>query len=292
MKKKRSLTLLIVSMIVFIASFAGLDFSVNAATPVSLTKTVSDNQASPYIVQTPYDKAIIQENGMEFHYIAADTWQGVMVIVKDPSRCFVGVPRDKYDGGPGASATTVAKRYGAQFAVNGSFFIDNATNRNGGSPIGFVFSKGQMKAGSASQAFNIMGWDAANNFVIGNMTGQQAINAGIRDAVTCKPILVQNGQITNLNGMSLSLMDARTCIGARADGSVLILSVDGRMSHSIGATTQSLAECFISFGAVSAGNIDGGGSTSIYYAGPTALAGLSNLRGGRPSPEAFCVMPQ
>lgn len=290
MKKKNNLFLLLTTLFAVCVFVAGAKMSVNAAKPVSLTTTVSENN-SPYIVTSPYDKLVVSENGLEFHYVAGDTWQGLMVVVADPSKCFVGTPRDRYDGGAGASATTIGRKYGAKFAVNGSFFVDTNLHGNGGTPIGFVFSNGQMKYGSLNQANNIMGWDVNNNFVVGYMTGQQAINAGIRDAVTCSPILVQNGQVGNLAVKSMTLMDARTCVGARADGTILILSVDGRMSHSIGATTASLADCFLSFGAVNAGNLDGGGSTSIYYSGPTPIMGLSNSRGGRPSPEAICVMP-
>lgn len=290
MKKRKELVMLLVSVMLMVMIISVAEISVDAAKPVSLVNSTSEN-SYPYIVRSPYDKAIVSENGMEFHYVAGDTWQGLMVVIPDASKCFVGTPRDRYDGGAGASATTIARKYGAKFAVNGSFFVDTNLHGNGGTPIGFVFSNGQMKYGSLTQANNIMGWDVNNNFVVGYMTGQQAINAGIRDAVTCSPILVQNGQVGNLAVKSMTLMDARTCVGARADGTVLILSVDGRMSHSIGATTASLADCFLSFGAVSAGNLDGGGSTSIFYSGPTPIYGLSNLRGGRPSPEAICVMP-
>lgn len=241
-----------------------------------------------YVVQTPYDKSIIVENGMEFHYVAADTWQGLMVLVKDPSRVFVGMPRANYDGAPGANAKRVAQRYGAQFAVNGAFFVDTNYVGNGGTPIGFVFSEGRQTYGGSGQAFNLIGLTNDNQFVCGKMTGAQAQELGVRDAVTCSPILVQNGQIGNLAEKSTSLMDARSAFGARADGSVLILMVDGRMSHSIGATTQSLAECFMSFGAVSAGCLDGGGSVSIYYDG-TPIQGMTSSFAGRAVPNCICV---
>lgn len=245
-----------------------------------------------YVVETSYDKYIVVENGMEFHYVAGDTWQGLMVVVKDPSRLFVGMPRETYNGQPGANATQIASRYGAVFAVNGAFFVDTNYAGNGGTPIGFVFSQGNMTYGSTQASHNIMGWDNDNHFVVGCMTGAQAIERGIRDAVSCDPILVQDGQIGNLSSKSTTLMDCRSAVGAREDGCVLILSVDGRMSHSIGATTRSLAECMLAFGAVNAGNLDGGGSTSIYYGGPTPLEGLTNLYGRRAAPNAICVRPE
>ena len=261
---------------------------------VPLEATVSESTVevvNEYIVETPYDKEIFVENGIEFHYIAADTWQGLMAVIPDPSRVFVGMPREVYDGQPGASATKIAQRYGAQFAVNGSFFVDTNYVGNGGTPLGFVFSEGKQTYGGAGTVSMILGWDAQDNFVCETMSGAQAVERGIRDAVSCNPILVQNGEVADLSTKSMTLMDCRSAVGARADGSVLILMVDGRMSHSIGATTRSMADCFISFGAVSAGNLDGGGSVSIYYSG-TPLEGLSSSYGGRAVPNAICVRPE
>lgn len=262
-----------------------------------LDETTQINQASDaseeFIVETPYDISVYTENGLEFHKVAGDTWQGLMTIVPDPSRVFVGMPRDSYTGAAGASAKTIASRYGALYAVNGAFFVDTDLHGNGGTPKGFVFSEGRQTYGGQSTTYMLMGLDNNNNFVCEYMTGAQALERGIRDAVSCNPILVQNGQVADLSTKNTTLMDARTAVGARADGAILILSVDGRMSHSIGATTQSLAECMIAFGAVSAGNLDGGGSVSMYYAGPSnPFEGMSGIYGGRAVPNAICVRPQ
>lgn len=251
-------------------------------------ESLETGEGVQYIVETPYDKGIFVENGIEFHYVAGDTWQGLMMVIPDPSRVFVGTPRDTYDGQAGANATAIATRYGALAAVNGAFFVDENYVGNGGTPIGVVISEGVMKYGDTTSVWNVMGFDANNTFVCEAMTGEQALARGIRDAVHCKPILVQNGQVTSLNGASKTLMDARTAVGARADGCVLILQVDGRMAHSIGATTKDIAECMVAFGAVSAGNLDGGGSVSNYYNGGK-LPGIASSYGKRRGPNAFCV---
>lgn len=250
--------------------------------------TESIQEQQEYIVETPYDTDVFVENGIEFHYVAGDTWQGLMAVIKDPSRVFVGMPADAYTGAPGADATRIASRYGAVFAVNGAFFKDTNQVGNGGTPIGFVFSEGRQTYGGSSQARTLMGWDSNNQFVCEVMTGAQAMERGIRDAVTCDPVLVQNGEIGNLSTRSTTLMDARSAIGAREDGCVLILVADGRMSHSIGATTRDLAECMLSFGAVNAGNMDGGGSVSLYYGG-SPFEGIASIYGCRAVPNAICV---
>lgn len=279
---KRGLSVLVVLAMV------GIMLGTVGAEELIAAESLSTGEEVQYIVQTPYDKGIFIENGIEFHYVAGDTWQGLMLVIPDASRVFVGTPRDTYDGSAGANATTIATRYGALAAVNGAFFVDENYVGNGGTPIGVVFSEGVMKYGDTKSVWNVMGFDANNNFVCEPMTGAQALERGIRDAVHCKPILVQNGQVTNLKGASTTLMDARTAVGARADGCVLLLQIDGRMAHSIGATTKDMAECMIAFGAVSAGNLDGGGSVSNYYNGGK-LPGIVSSYGKRRGPNAFCV---
>ena len=245
--------------------------------------------ANGFIVQTPYDQQVYVENGIEFHYVAGDTWQGMMMVIPDASRVFVGMPKTNYDSGPGSSAASQAARYHALLATNGTFFVDTNYHGNGGQPLGVIVSQGRCTAG-ANSASDIVGLDVNNMPVCGRMTGNQAVAMGVRDACYVSPVLVAGGQITNLAGQSLTLIDARTAFGFRADGCALILSIDGRNSHSTGATTRAEAECFLAFGAICAGNIDGGGSCGLYYGGPTRI-NLINTRGGRPSPNSICVMP-
>lgn len=242
-----------------------------------------------FICDTPYDQYVYVENGIEFHYIGGDTFQGMMMIIPDSSRMFVGMPKAAYDAGPGASAATQAGRYGALLAVNGTFFVDTNFKGNGGQPLGTIISKGQCTYG-ANASTTLVGIDNNNMPVCGYMTGNQAIAMGVRDACTVSPVLVQNGQMTNLAGQSKTLIDGRTAFGYRADGATLILSIDSRSAWSIGATTQAEAEVFLAFGAVCAGNLDGGGSCGLYYKGATPIK-LVNTRGGRPSPNSICIMP-
>lgn len=241
-----------------------------------------------YIVETKYDKQIIVENGIEFHMIAGDTWQGCMMVIPDASRVFIGTPRDSYTGQPGMNVPSIVERYeNVIAAVNGAFFVDTNQVGNGGTPIGFVFSQGEQKYGGNGK-YRLIGLDQNNQIVCGIMTGQEAIDAGVRDALTCNPILVQNGELGDLSTMGQTLRDARTAIGGREDGAFLILTMDGRMAHSIGASTQDEADVMLAFGAVAAGNLDGGGSVGLYYTG-TPLEGVAGVLGTRPVPNAVCV---
>lgn len=55
----------------------------------------------------------------------------------------------------------------------------------------------------------------------------------------------------------------RTAVGIKPDGKVILLVIDGRQSHSIGATLAETAEMLQKFGAVNGYNLDGGGSSEL-----------------------------
>lgn len=64
----------------------------------------------------------------------------------------------------------------------------------------------------------------------------------------------------------------RTAIGLRADGSVILVVVDGRarLEHSVGATLAELAHLMRNLGCVWAMNMDGGGSSVMFVNDPAA----------------------
>ena len=57
----------------------------------------------------------------------------------------------------------------------------------------------------------------------------------------------------------------RSAIGQRADGSVILVVVDGRQSHSMGASYDDMVEIMMEYGAVNAANLDGGMSSYMVY---------------------------
>ena len=116
------------------------------------------------------------------------------------------------------------------------------------------------------------------------MTGQQALDRGIRDALSFGPVLVMNGKASTVKG-SGSGLNPRTAIGQRADGAVLLLVIDGRQPASLGATYADLIEIMLDFEAVNAANLDGGNSTGMYYKGSLVNKGLFP----RGLPDCFIV---
>lgn len=231
---------------------------------------------------TPY----LEENGIAFYNVSGSTFAGTMLVVPDASRVFVGTSGD-YQGEAGINVPAICEKYGAIAATNAGGFEDIGGVGNGGTPLGIVMSEGQLKYGSLTETYSLIGFDSNNVFVIGNMTGQQAIDRGIRDAVSFGPFLIMNGEPLEVTGMGGGL-NPRTAIGQRADGSVLMLIIDGRQTHSLGASMNDLINVMLDFGAVNAANLDGGGSTVLYYDGEIRNE-ISSIYGARGVPTAIVI---
>jgi hypothetical protein len=84
----------------------------------------------------------------------------------------------------------------------------------------------------------------------------------------------------------------RTAVGVRADGRILLVTVDGRQPEiSVGMSIGELAALLRELGAVEAINMDGGGSTTMVVGGKVVNS-PSDLTGERPVSDALLVFPR
>ena len=239
---------------------------------------------------TPQPENLLSsEDGIDVFSIVGGTYQGYMMVVKDPSRVTVGTCRDKFDGSKGLQLKDIAKRYDAVAAINGGGFEDSGGVGNGGTPVGLVISEGKVKHTGRDRNYNItVGFDKDNIMVLAkNMSDDDAKAKGIRDAITFGPALIVNGEPASVRGESSGL-NPRTAIGQRKDGAVLMLVIDGRQASSLGATYSDLITIMLEYGAVNAINMDGGSSSLMYYKGEYLNSGVV-LTGSRKMPTAFIV---
>lgn len=226
---------------------------------------------------------------IEIISIKGATYNAKMMIVKDPSRVFVGVI-PTFTGERGMTVPNICKRYDAVGGINGGEFVDGEVTATG-KPVGLVISNGEVLNGDLNTVYHITGFNKDNVLVVGNMTGQQALDMGIRDCVhinrSIGPFLIINGEAQDVAGVGGGL-NPRTAIGQRADGSVLLLTVDGRQANSLGATFADLIEIMKEYGAVNAGTMDGGTSSQMVYEGEIINKPYSPF-GVRECPTSFLV---
>ena len=117
---------------------------------------------------------------------------------------------------------------------------------------------------------------------------------GMADAIGGGPVLVKNGHAVfrsfeDFLPSVLGARRARTAVGQRADGSILLVAVDGdRPGYSVGMTNFELAQAMVRLGAVTAMALEGGDSTTMAFDG-TLLNRPSDPSGERMISEALLV---
>ncbi|MDR1573003.1 MAG: phosphodiester glycosidase family protein [Clostridiales Family XIII bacterium] len=229
---------------------------------------------------------------IEIHEVSGDTFVGKMMIVKDPARMRLAC-LDAFGAEiRGKKVEQFALENNATAAINGGFFNDPGGVGKGGQPLGLLIRDGVIRNGGPGTTSTIVGFDADNRLIIGKMSGKQALDMSIRDAVTVEPSimppLIVNGNPAEFTGNGSGL-NPRTAIGQRADGAVLMLVIDGRQPHSLGATLQDCLRFMTEFGAVNASMQDGGSSSVMVYKNEVINV-CSSLYGSRSQPAAWLVM--
>ncbi len=224
-------------------------------------------------------------------------YKGKLAVIYDPSKVKIGVSKGvgtSLSGSYGEFITEIAARYNAVLATNAGGFYDPDWNSRGGVPHGPLIADGKLITNYTRIATGggIVGFDNNNRLILSRMTAQQALKAGIRDAVDFGPFLIVNGKPSFVKGNGGWGEAPRTAIGQREDGIVLLLAIDGRQTGSIGADMSDLTEVMLDYGAINAANMDGGTSTAMELNGNI----ITNPRNGnfqaktRPVPNAWIVV--
>ena len=248
----------------------------------------TDEVTDGTLVEIPGEEnSEFDRDALEIVDVKGPTFKGNMLIVNDPSRVYVGTPDAFGPDIPGMRVSEMMERDGAVAGVNAGGFADEGGVGLGGQPLGIVIKNGELIAGGRQTASTVIGFDRQDRLIVGNMTGGEALDLDMRDAVSFGPVLVLNGEPAQVSGTGGGL-NPRTAIGQRKDGTVLILVVDGRQAHSIGATFQDLVNVMMDFGAINAANLDGGSSSLMMYQGEL-ITTCASLYGPRKLPTAILV---
>ena len=218
------------------------------------------------IYRNEYEKQILQHEDDEIYKlinISGKGYQGFLVAIYDPSR--VSIATTQYLGVRGESILTVSEREGAIVAMNAGGFYDPDWNSNGALPHGTVISKGEVVSDfrDAGMSGGFIGFTKDNKFILGNMSKDEAVALGYRDAVEFGPYLIVNGKRSFIKGNGGWGVAPRSAIGQRQDGIVLFLVINGRLASSIGADMNDLCDVMENYGAYNASNLDGGSSSEL-----------------------------
>ena len=223
---------------------------------------------------------------LEIKDIIGGTYKGKVMLVRNPKRVSVG-SIDAF-GGVGLTMLQFLEKYDAIAGTNAGGFVDENGKGKGGIPDGIVINDGKITYGGAGSFYKaVVGFTAEGMLVVGNMSGQEALNRGVVSGTSFEngPVLIENGvRQTNF----VSGINPRTCIGQTAEGTVILVVLEGRMADSLGATFDDLCDIMEEYGAINACNLDGGSSSGMYYEGER-ITRSSSVIGERPLPTAIIV---
>ena len=172
---------------------------------------------------------------------------------------------DTYGRNVTAPTSDTAEENGAILAINGDYY--------GARQTGYVIRNGILYRDTGTSDTDVLCIYADGHFEItnsGEKSAQQLIDDGVWQAFSFGPALVRDGEVAVTASQEVGKAMAsnpRTAIGIVDDLHYLLVVSDGRTTESEGLSLRELAEFMQSLGVETAYNLDGGGSSTMYYNG-------------------------
>lgn len=164
-----------------------------------------------------------------------------------------------------AKTSETAKNNNAILAVNGDYYGANSTGyviRNG------VVYRDTVREDSSNGDLAIYKDGSFKIIYEDQISADQLVKDGVVNLLAFGPALVENGEIavgTNEEVGQAMASNPRTAIGIIDANHYIIVVSDGRTSESKGLSLYQMAEVMKSYGVKTAYNLDGGGSSTLYF---------------------------
>ena len=205
--------------------------------------------------------AIDAKNGILAVRIREELFRGVLILAKYPDRLSCAAAENW--GIEGQTAGQIAAAHGALVAMTASGFRDSekeGTAQTGAAMCGGVPYGEHLKPGY--KRIELRGDDRL--YVV---DAPDEFHPDCTDASEWSPALIVDGQTVVTKEDHYNARNPRCCLGQTADGTVLMLCIEGRYLDSLGATAPECAEVLARYGAYQAMNLDGGTSAILWYDG-------------------------
>ena len=228
-----------------------------AASKAAETATVTDTSYSDDNISVTLTKKTVSNTQV---YIAD-------VTVSSSEYLKTAFAQNTYGNNVTAKTSETAANNNAILAVNGDYYGANTTGyviRNG------VVYRDTVREDSSNGDLAIYKDGSFKIIYEDQVSADQLVTDGVVNLLAFGPSLVENGEIvvdTNSEvGQSMS-SNPRTAIGIIDENHYIIIVSDGRTSESEGLSLYQMAEIMKSYGVKTAYNLDGGGSSTLYFNG-------------------------
>ena len=228
------------------------------------------------------------EQGLVVSEISGSSYKGLVMLVDDPARVYLG--STPYKHVEGLRIKKMMEHHGAIAGINASGFSDPNDSGHGGDIIGLSYSEGEYW-GTAVNYYGAVLMTQDNKLVVGNVQDWQ--NYDIRAGIQFGPVLIADGK-SQIEGSGGYGIQPRTAIGKREDGVIVFIVIDGRQpTWSIGCTMGDLVEVLQKYEVINAACCDGGSSSVLAYNNEVLNKNSSlNPTYGRRLPNAWLVAPK
>ncbi|KLA26216.1 hypothetical protein B4080_3723 [Bacillus cereus] len=126
--------------------------------------------------------------------------------------------------------------------------------------------------------------------IAGNYSTQQLLDKQVVSAAGFMPQLIVNGEKMITEGDGGWGSAPRSIMAQKEDGTIMFLVIDGRQTHSIGATLKECQDILYEKGAINAMAMDGGSSATLYLGGKVINSPSTLSHEDRYLPNAWVVI--
>lgn len=164
-----------------------------------------------------------------------------------------------------AKTSEIAEGVGAILAINGDYY--------GSQEEGYVIRNGVLYRSDAAEGQEDLVIYADGSFAIiceDDVTAEELLAAGAQQVLSFGPALIEEGEVVVSEDDEVGkakTSNPRTAIGIVDDLHYVFVVSDGRTDESAGLTLAQLAEFMEGLGVTTAYNLDGGGSSTMYFNG-------------------------
>ena len=253
----------------------------------TINEVMSENIPDDFEINSDSINFYVDENTIEIVDIKGSNYVGKLLKISNPSKVKIAISNNY--GTRGQFLEELVEQNDAVAGINGSGFIDDEGKGKAAFPVGILIKDGKIIYDPGYSEYDIVGFDNHDNLVVGTYTKDEIKELKIRDAVEPFYKLTINGKDRIKSGNGGYGLHPRTAIGQTSTGTVLMLVIDGRQLHSIGATMKDCQDILKSYGAINSAALDGGSSSIMYYDGGIQTKPSNGTTYGRYLPSAFVV---
>lgn len=237
---------------------------VESPSAMAAQQTTSTQSSDPVITQNSYE-----DDNIKISIETVQKYNSTIYVadiqVSDPAYLKTAFANNTYGRNIKATTSETAAAQQAIFAINGDYY----GFRDGG----YVLRNGTVYRDTARSTGDdealVIDKDGNFSIVSENQTSMAALSDNWQ-ILSFGPGLVENGQIVVDSSSEVSqamTSNPRTAIGQISELHYLVIVSDGRTSESDGLSLFQLAQEFKDRGCTTAYNLDGGGSSTMYFNG-------------------------